>query len=499
MGKRRKRQKKENHNTSVVHGVASEPEMMSYERGFDASNKNIIGNEWLRTGESFNEDVRQHYNKITRISRYMCTNNDYCKGLSKLLVHNIVGPSGYRINAEFKSQRGNLMDQENAEIEQHFNDFSRHGICEVSGRFSLSELSKNLLISCMRDGGSLLRFVYDEDVNEYGFGLQYIPVTALDVDLNHNLQSGERIRMGIGLGKYNKVVAYYLKADHGRNAVYIENKPYFRVEADKMIHLYRSDYGEAYRDVSWFASSLIRMNLIEGMDEATLQATRSGAANSAFLIQRETKGLDSGQFSPEQLKRKNIRVNLKPLEVPMLPPNIEKVENFNPDQPKGTYEPFLKTQLRGVASSQGVSYNTYANNLEAISYSSIRQRKLDDEDTYLCLQNWFKENVNQEIHRRFMAHGHMMHLYKSRYIKKNFKKFLYPSFEGRRWKAIDPLKEIRADIEAMEAGVKSRKRVMNERGINHELEQKQIEKEWEFNQKIQLNKPGNKKDIEEDI
>lgn len=496
MGKRRGKKVKKA-SEPMVPVVSAEQENLSYERGFDASTKSIIGNEWLKSGASFNEDVRNHFTKITRISRYMCTNNDYTKGMSKLILHNVIGPQGFRINAEFKNSRGNLMDQENAEVEQHFNDFSRHGVCDVSGRFSLAELSKKMLVSCMRDGGSLLRFIYDDDVNDYGFGLQYIPVTALDIDLNYDLQSGERIRMGVGLGKYNRVVAYYLKAEPDRFATYIDRKPYLRVEADQMIHLYRSDYGEAYRDVSWFASSLIRMNLLEGMDEATLQATRSGAANSAFLIQRQTQGPDAEKWNPGQYKRKNIRVNLKPLEVPMLPPNVEKVENFNPDQPKGTYEPFMKTQLRGVASSQGVSYNTYANNLEAISYSSIRQRKLDDEDTYLCLQQWFKENVNQQIHRRFMINGHLKNLYRSKNIKNDFKKYLYPTFEGRRWKAIDPLKEIRADIEAMESGLKSKKRIMNERGINHELEQTQILKELDFTKKIQVLKHGDRPDVDE--
>ncbi|MCI0539082.1 MAG: phage portal protein [Verrucomicrobiales bacterium] len=55
-------------------------------------------------------------------------------------------------------------------------------------------------------------------------------------------------------------------------------------------------------------------------------------------------------------------------------------QTFDPQHPTQAFPFFVKTFLRGIASGLGVSYNTLANELEGVNFSSIRAGVSDERE-----------------------------------------------------------------------------------------------------------------------
>ncbi len=71
-----------------------------------------------------------------------------------------------------------------------------------------------------------------------------------------------------------------------------------------------------------------------------------------------------------------------------LPSGVD-FKTFDPSHPTQQFETFVKTILRQVASGLNVPYNELANDLEGVSYSSLRQSVLEAREYYKFMQKFF--------------------------------------------------------------------------------------------------------------
>jgi len=75
-----------------------------------------------------------------------------------------------------------------------------------------------------------------------------------------------------------------------------------------------------------------------------------------------------------------------------LPPGAEG-KPFTSQYPSGEFAPIHKAMLRGAGAGMGVSYVSFANDLEGVNFSSIRQGVLDERDHWMDLQEWLIETL----------------------------------------------------------------------------------------------------------
>jgi lambda family phage portal protein len=122
--------------------------------------------------------------------------------------------------------------------------------------------------------------------------------------------------------------------------------------------------------------------------------------------------------------------------------------------------------LRGVAAGLGVAYHNLANDLENVNYSSARIGELDERDSWKALQGFWCEHLNQPLYEDWLRmqvhHGHAA--LRSGALEKY--KCVY--WQARRWAWVDPLKEVGAAIEGIQARITSRTRVAAENGVDLE-------------------------------
>jgi len=137
-------------------------------------------------------------------------------------------------------------------------------------------------------------------------------------------------------------------------------------------------------------------------------------------------------------------------------------KSWDSDHPNAGYGDYVKSMLRGVATSLGISYNTLSSDLEGVNYSSIRAGLIEEREVWKSLQRYLIEHFCEPVFSDWL----MIELLSGRLGLPFGKmwKFDVPEFQGRRWAWVDPKKDMEAAILAVRSGQKSLRQVISEQG-----------------------------------
>ncbi len=126
----------------------------------------------------------------------------------------------------------------------------------------------------------------------------------------------------------------------------------------------------------------------------------------------------------------------------------------------------MKATLRGISSGLLCSYNTIANDLEGVNYSSLRSGSLEERDMWRLLQSWMIINYKQEIYMRWLRMSLLTQQIRLPLEKIN--QFAKPKFMPRSWAWVDPEKDINANILALDNLLTTRTDIAAEQGEDFE-------------------------------
>jgi lambda family phage portal protein len=203
-----------------------------------------------------------------------------------------------------------------------------------------------------------------------------------------------------------------------------------------------------------------RLKQLGGMEEAELVASRIAASKMGFF----TTLPDGAGFDEDETEEDGALISeAEPGTFEKLPEGVD-FKPWDPSHPNAAFESFSKSMLRGIASGLNVSYVGLANDLEGVSYSSIRSGELSDRDAWRLLQSWFVENLNDLVFPQWLSMALMSNALDLPYRKKD--KFSKPHWQPRGWNWVDPQKEIKANISAVRNGFKSLSDVISEQGMD---------------------------------
>jgi len=135
--------------------------------------------------------------------------------------------------------------------------------------------------------------------------------------------------------------------------------------------------------------------------------------------------------------------------------------------------------LRGIASGLGVSYVSLANNLEGVSYSSIRQGTIEDRDHFKMVQQFMIDQFVDPIYRAWLE----MAITVGRINLPMGKYDLFADqviYRPRGFAWVDPQKEIQASVTALNNGIVSLQDVHSQYGRDTEEIFEQINREGEL-------------------
>ena len=424
---------------------------------FNAAMGGRLTMDWVATILSADQEIKGNMRLLRARARELSRNNPVAKSYIKLLIANVLGEKGVGYQAQVRNNDDVLNNALNRKIEEAWCDWSKAGNCTVDGKMSFRAVASLVLKNVAVDGEVFVRLV-PGFANKHRFAIQLFDADQVDHLFSRFAAKGSNeIRMGIEIDEWGKPVAYHVNMQHpsdlGGSLIRV------RIPAEEMLHLYDPERVSQTRGITWFHPCMVEMRMLGGYVEAELVAARTGAAKMGFL-----KYTDASSFENPNPDAK-YRIDAQPGVIESLPPGME-FQEWSPEHPAGSFPAFIKAMLRFISSSLGVSYNALASDLEGVNYSSMRSGLLIERDQWRITQSFVKEQFLQPIFERWIG----MALLSGALVldSRDPAKFLAGKWEPRGWMWVDPLKDAQAGILAINAGLKSRTRIISDEGGDFE-------------------------------
>ena len=443
----------------------SRPIRMAGTRHFDAGETDRFTKGWTSTPMPADQIIRRHWSVLVARSREQTANNPYGKAFQRSARRNIVGQQGLVLQARVKEGDGKLDKGANKALERSWKEWCKAKNCDVAGRRSFRQIQKELINGCVTDGEFMVRFVVGRDAGPWGFALQVLDPLRCPVNLDEDkLPGGHFIRAGIEYSKLGRPVAYYFTTLSPNEADYhYSGRGFVKVPADEIVHWFEADFIGQKRGLPWMATALWRMHQLGEFEKSALIAARDGANRQGFIEWEEGSGPDLD----DDVESEDIEIESEPGVYQSLPGGA-RIKNDESQYPNGEMAVFSKHSLRGAASGLGMAYSDLANDLEGVNFSSIRHGMLGERDHWKELQESLIESFGFPVYERWLSYS----LLSGRITLDNGsplpatkrQKFMAVQFQARRWEWIDPSKDVKADVEAIDNLIKSRGQVIRERG-----------------------------------
>jgi len=432
------------------------------QRGFNGSSTSRLTNDWLALATSADVELRGAVRTLRDRTRAAERNDDYMRRYFSLLENNVLGANGIGLQMKVQDPDGSLDREANSAIELAGWKWGKKRNCTVTRQTTWRGLGRLVLRSAKRDGGVLVRIARKFD-NDFRYALQLLEIDHLDIDYNAALPGGNEVRMGVEFDGWQSPIAYHLLTAHpGDQTLAWKPRRRARVPVSELLHIFLPDRILQTVGAPAPSATLLRLKMRAGDEEAELVAAREGACKG-YGIKRPAPEQFSGDPDAGQDELEDIEpgmgLSLQP---------GEEYFGIDPQHPMDAYPTFVKSILRAVAGGLGVSYNSLANDLEGVNYSSLRAGLLDEREEWKAVQQWLIEELCEPVFEDWLSWslglGLILLPNGAALPVRNFDKLNSPEFKPRRWPWVDPLKDMQASVLSVEKGFDSRRRIISETG-----------------------------------
>ena len=442
-----------------------------------AQNSNLTFS-WTHYKYTSDQIIKKYFTTLVARSCEQCMNNPYATRFLSLLENNVIGENGIMLQAQAKDINGQLDTAANDAQEKAWKDWGRSKNCDITGKLNFIAIQKLIIKTIAREGEALIRILKGTNAGNWGFSLQLIDTRRLDVNYNKNLDNGHAIRFGIEFNEYGRPLKYFIKK-HDEDIIgqTTYGGQYYEVPAEEIIHAFIPQWIDQKRGLPWFSTTLMRMDMLNGFEEAAVEHARAGACQMGFITNNDPETYEDKDEDIEDLN-----IEATPASFQVLPAGFD-VKKFDPAYPNGEFDTFTKAMLRGVAVGLNSGYSDISGDLSSVNFSSLRQGILDTREVWKGLQEWFKSTITERIHEEWLKYSLLASKIpcKGGYLKpERIDKYRDVTWTMRRWSWIDPVKDTNAAASSVANGFRSRSDVIREQGRDPDEVWAEIEKENEI-------------------
>ncbi|WP_238904298.1 phage portal protein [Ruegeria alba] len=294
--------------------------------------------------------------------------------------------------------------------------------------------------------------------------LQLLQSEMLPFEKTETAANSNRIRCGIEFDAIGRRVAYHFRRRHPGDstdlgAVIPET---VRVPAADVLHIYRPIDAGQIRGLPHVAPAMVRLFLLDQYDDAELDRKKTAAMFAGFITKSAPEDPMMGE-SAADLDGAAI-ASLEPGTMQVLLPG-EDVKFSSPADVGSSYEAFQYRTLLAVSASLGLPYHLVTGDVRQANYSSLRAELVEFRRRIGQLQHGvMAHQLCRPIWRRWLETAVL-----SGAIDVGDMATVRPvQWIPPRWDWVDPLKDIQAQVLAMEAGLTSRRKVVEATGYDIE-------------------------------
>ncbi len=465
-------------------------------RAYAAGQFGRLMSDWIVAAMSIDGDIRNNIFQVRERARDINKNNPLGKRYIDLGITNIPGPFGFTLKNQAKEPDGTLDTLANNALQDAWRDFFRRGNFSVNGRFSGVRAQWVLTKYGLRDGEAFLHIVTNPKNFKYGIKVQLIPPDAIDERKNdEHLPNGNSIRLGVEMDQQRTPVAYWVRQDPvgALYQSYNVETASIRIPASEMLHwIPDHDYADQSRGMSTMASVMVQLKDLLGSDKAALLAARIGASNMGFVSPHLDNPLTPESDMQDEDDDAEMDVSIvksaEPGSVEVLPAGAT-FQSWDTKYPNTQYDPFTVAMIRRIASGLNVAYSSLSSDYSLTSYSSSRQELKTERDTWKMHQESFVEAILEPLFAVWLQYTLALgrvQVGRGPLPLAKYDKFNQPYFVGRRWDWVDPLKDMAANVLAMQAGLTSATHIAAENGDDIEDIYRELGHEKELRAKYNI-------------
>lgn len=413
---------------------------------------------WRAGSASLDEDLRRDLDALRNRSRDLFKNDSYAAKFGRMVRNNVVGAQGFVLQAAAIDGNGKADALANRAIEDAWYQQCRPGNWDVTGKFDASSFWRMLATGLAEDGEILIRKVRQRGRGAFNYQLQAMDPARIDTTYNvERTGNSNAIIMGVEVDDFRKPVAYHLRKI-GQTV-----GPRERVPASEMIHWFIPLAAEQTRGVPWLHAAMHLLRQLGGYREAAVIAARIGASKMGFYKRRgDTPPPNEGEDESG-----NFIQSAEPGTFEVIPDDYE-LDKWDPTYPHDQFDVFCKATLRGISSGIGVDYPTLGNDLEAVNFSSMRGGVQDTREEWMVIQDAIIACVVTQVYEEWLGDALMQGLIKlpngSVLPATKVDKFRAHSFQARRWPWVDPLKDMQANVMAIDNLLASPQQIAAQQG-----------------------------------
>lgn len=419
---------------------------------------------WIPPQGSMNALLLGDLATLQNRSRDAARNNPYAANILDVLTANAVGTG---IKPQSLSAQKEAIDA----LWMAWTDEA-----DGEGQHDFYGLQSLILRSVIESGECFVRFKINRKNKTVPLQLQVLESEFLE-NTTTWLPNENRIVGGVELDSQGRRIAYHLHKHYPGDEGF-EAQETVRILAKDVLHIFKPLRPGQVRGEPWLARVLLKLHELDQYDDAELVRKKTSAMFAGFITRLDPELSMMGEGDAND--QGQAFAGLEPGTMQFLEPGKD-VKFSSPSDVGANYEPFMRQQLRSIAVGMGITYEQLTGDLSSVNYSSMRaglvefRRRIGMIQHHLMVyqlcrpvwNRWF-ELAQLTNHLPFEATPEV--------------KWIPQGFE---W--VDPLKDLKSQILAIQSGLKSRAEVVSELGYDVEEIDQEIAADRDREQKLGLN------------
>lgn len=448
----------------------------NFRRSFDAAGG---GRRWDKAGtvSNLNSAILSAATVSARRAGYYARNNPWVASAVASLVGNAVGTG---IKPRSQHPDAAVRDALHAMWDHWVDQADAGGLADFYGMQALA-------VRAMIEAGEAfgrLRSRLPSDGLPVPFQFELIDREQVPQDRFAEVNSN-RIRAGIEFNAIGRRVAFHVlpqRPDDPFAPLVADPFNTVRVPAEDMVHLFQPIAAGQLRGITWLAPVLLRLHELDQFEDAALVRAKVAALYCGFI--RDPDGTVAGQNDGSAVNGV-LTMGMEPGSMIPLPPGTDIA--FSNPQGDTAYNDFTRNHLRAIAAGLGVPYEAVTGDLSGVNYSSIRAGLVEFRRRLEQLQhNVIVFQLCRPVWERFVRLAVLSGELPAHDFDANQAAYLSAKWLPPRFDYVDPAKDVKAEIEAINAGLKSRSQAIAERGFDAEDIDAEIAADHEREQRLGL-------------
>ena len=409
-----------------------------------ADNDRIRGENWLTSRLSSNDQLQSELETLVDRSLDLYRNDVFAASAINGRVDNVVG-TGIKPQSRVQPERGIVTpaqaEEFNSMAEWLFNRWA------ISDRFYAKQRQLERCHGMF--GESWLNLADTDDPTRLvTLQTQVIAPQRIPFEAVGSPRSILNSRLGLRLDANGSPVSAYVRRSQPYDSRQIDHREDERQLGSEILHCYEELFPGQLRGIPWLSPAMARLKDLKDFVHANLVAEQVAACYGAFV-----QGVTDPMLLAEAGRSRSSLEDLAPGAIQYLADG-ESVAFSDPARPGTTLAPYVEWALHGVAAALRYPYELLAKQFTN-NFSGGRLALIDGRITFRVWQHCLIESILRPVWERFIDRAVMagaIRIDPVRY-EENRDHFLQHAWIPPGWPWVDPEKEVRADIAAIEAGL----------------------------------------------